>query len=100
MSFSDSTDDLASIVRYALTTTRAIAVCPFHETVTIRVCDNAQERHAYLRASNTVKSDGSTWRREVLHEEIERQLVEAADGTCPECEAMQKLKSNRAAPSK
>ena len=91
MSFSNSTDDLASVVRYALNTTRAIAVCPFHENVTIRVGDNAQERHAYLRASNIVKNDGSTWRREVLHEEIERQLAQAADGTCPECEAVQKL---------
>ena len=93
MSFSNSTDDLASVVRYALTTTRAIAVCPFHENVTIRVGDNAQERHAYLRASKIVKSDRSTWGREVLHEEIERQLAQAADGTCPECEAMQTAKA-------
>ena len=93
MSFSDSTHDLSSVVRYALATTRAIAVCPFHEHVTIRVGDNAQERHAYLRASNIVKSDGSTWGREILHEEIERQLDQAADGTCPECEAMEKSKN-------
>jgi hypothetical protein len=95
MSFSNPTDDLVFVVRYALTTTRAIVVCPFHEHVTIRVGDNAQERHAYLRASNIVKSDGSTWGRDVLHQEIERQLVDAADGTCPECEAM----LNRSSPS-
>jgi hypothetical protein len=90
MSFSNSTDDLACLVRYALITTRALAVCPFHEHVTIRVGDNAQERHAYLRASNIVKSDGSRWGQEVLHEEIERQLDQAADGTRPECEAREK----------
>jgi hypothetical protein len=90
MSFSNSNDDLTSAVRHALITTRAIAVCPFHENVTIRVGDDAQERHAFLRARNIVKSDGSTWGREILHEEIERQLDEAADGACPECEAMAK----------
>ena len=50
MSFSNPTDDLASLVRYALITTRAFAVCPFHEHVTMRVGDNAQERHAYLHS--------------------------------------------------
>jgi hypothetical protein len=37
------TEDLASVVRYALTTTRAIVICPFHDNVTIRVRDDAAE---------------------------------------------------------
>jgi hypothetical protein len=39
-------DDLASVVRYALETTRATAVCPLHPDVTIRVGDDAAETHA------------------------------------------------------
>jgi hypothetical protein len=79
------TDDLASAVRYALETTRATAICPFHENVVIHVGDDDAEKHAYLRARNIVKSDGTTWERKVLRKEIKRQLGDAADGTCPEC---------------
>jgi hypothetical protein len=42
-----------------------------------------------VRASKIVKSDGTTWGHEVLHEEINRQLGEAADGVCPECAGLQ-----------
>ena len=83
------TDDLASVVRYALATTRATAICPFHDNVTIRVGDDAAESHAYVRASKVVKSDGTTWEHAVPHEEISRQLTEAADGVCPECAALE-----------
>jgi len=89
LSVKNWTDDLASAVLYSLVTTRAIAVCPFHENVTIRVGDDAAESHAYVRASKIVKSDGTTWGHEVLNEEISRQLSEAADGVCPECAALQ-----------
>jgi len=89
MSVKNWTDDLASAVRYSLVTTRATAICPFHENVTIRVGDDAAESHAYVRASKIVKSDGTKWEHEVLHEEINRQLDEAADGVCPECAALQ-----------
>jgi hypothetical protein len=85
MSENSRTDDLASAVRYALETTRAMAICPFHEHVTIRVGDDDAEKHTYLRACNVVKSDGKSWEREVLREEIKRQLGDAADGTCPKC---------------
>ena len=81
------TDDIASVVRYALTTTRATAICPFHDNVTIRVGDDAAETHAYVRATKVVKSDGTSWKREALSEELERQLVEAADRVCPQCTA-------------
>ena len=83
------TDDIASVVRYALTTTRATAICPFHDNVTIRVGDDAAETHAYVRATKVIKSDGTTWGHEALHKEINRQLDEAADGVCPECAANQ-----------
>jgi len=83
-----TTDDLASVVRYALTTTRATALCPFHENVTIRVGDDAAETHAYLRAVRIIKSNGTPCEREALCSEISRQLGEAADGLCPECEAL------------
>ena len=36
-------DNLSSVVRYALDTTRATTTCPFHPNVTIRVGDDAAE---------------------------------------------------------
>lgn len=44
-------DDLNAAVRHALETTRAVAVCPFHSEVTIRVGDDAAESHAFERAT-------------------------------------------------
>ena len=88
MSANSSTDNLASAVRYALETTRATAICPFHQNVTLRVGDDAAETHAYSRAFDVIESDGKTSEREVLCAEIERQLGDAADGACPECAAL------------
>jgi hypothetical protein len=85
MSLDGRADDLASAVHYALETTHATAVCPFHADVTIRVGDDAAEGHAYGRARKIIKSDGTTWKREVLLKEISRQLGDAADRTCPDC---------------
>ena len=85
MSVNSYADNLDSAVRYALETTRATAVCPFHSDVTIRVGDDAAESHAFARARKTNKSDGTMWRRGVLMEEIKRQLADAADGECPQC---------------
>jgi hypothetical protein len=53
MSVDSWTDDLASVVRYALTTARATAICPFHDNVTIRVGDDAAETHAYSAFAKT-----------------------------------------------
>lgn len=78
-------DDLSDVVRYALDTTRATTVCPFHSHVTIRVGDDAAESHALERARRIVKSDGTTWKVPSLREEFRRQLSEAADGQCPLC---------------
>ena len=89
MSVDSWTDDLASVVRYALTTARATAICPFHDNVTIRVGDDAAETHAYVRATKVFKSDGATWEPDALRKEIKRQLDDAADGVCPECAARQ-----------
>ncbi|MFY9958681.1 hypothetical protein [Bradyrhizobium sp.] len=61
-------DNLRSAVRYALETTRATTVCPFHPDVMIRVGDDAAENHAYARARKIIKSDGTMWEREVLME--------------------------------
>lgn len=80
-------DDLEAVVRYALETTRATTVCPFHDEVLIRVGDDAAESHAFERAKRISKSDGSTWDGEALRREIGRQLAAAADGRCPRCEA-------------
>lgn len=85
MSTKGYADDLSATVRYALETTRAIAVCPFHSDVTIRVGDDAAESHAFERAKRIIKSDGTTWKPQDLREEIGRQLREAADGECPHC---------------
>jgi hypothetical protein len=79
MSVASWTDDLASVVRYALTTTRATVICPFREKVTMRVGDGAAETHAY--AAKIVKSDGTTSEHEAQHKEINRQL-EARHPSC------------------
>lgn len=78
-------DDLSAVVRYALETTRATAVCPFHLDVTVRVDDDAAESHAWGRARNIIKSDGTKWKAEALREEFDKQLRKAADGCCPRC---------------
>jgi hypothetical protein len=91
MSVDNWTDDLASVVRYALATTRATMICPFHDNVTVRVGDDAAETHAYVRATKIVRSDGTTWEHEALHKEINRQLEEAADGVCPKCRSAPEL---------
>jgi hypothetical protein len=80
-------DDLCSAVHYALETTHAIAVCPFHLHVTIRVGDDAAETHAFARAKKLVRSDGTKWEREALRNEFRRQLAGAADRYCPHCAA-------------
>lgn len=85
MSVENYADDLRATVRYALETTRAIAVCPFHSDVTIRIGDDAAESHAFERAKRIVKSDGTNWEPKALMGEIGRQLSEAADGECPLC---------------
>jgi len=97
MSAENYPDDLTATVHYALETTRAIAVCPFHPEVTIRVGDDAAESHAYERAKRILKSDGTTWKKEDLRAEIGRQLSKAADHYCPQCAAswVQGAKPNR-----
>ena len=89
MSGNSWTDDLAAVVRRALASTRATAICPFHGTVIIRVGDNAAETHTHFRARRIGKSDGTTWEHDELENEIKRQLEEAADGVCPKCAALQ-----------
>ncbi|WP_298241464.1 hypothetical protein [uncultured Bradyrhizobium sp.] len=79
-------DDLSAAVRYALETTRATTVCPFHGEVIIRVCDDAAESHAYERVKRIVKSDGTAFEADALRDEIGRQLARAADGRCPKCD--------------
>ena len=61
-------DDLSAVVRYALETTRAIAVCPFHSDVMVRIGDDAAESHAWARARNIIKSDGIKWKADGLRE--------------------------------
>ena len=78
-------DDLISVVRYALESTRAVAVCPFHLDVTVRVGDDAAESHALYRARNITKSDGTRWKGEALRKELAQQLENASDGRCPKC---------------
>src|SRR5690349_7167097 len=85
MSINTYADDLDSAVHYALETTHAIAVCPFHLDVTIRVGDDGAESHAVARARKLVRSDGTTWDGEVLRKEFARQLSRAADRYCPRC---------------
>ena len=85
MSVSSCADDLGSAVHYALETTHAIAVCPFHLDLMIRMGDDAAESHAFARARKLVKSDGTRWEGEALRKEFGRQLSKAADRYCPHC---------------
>ncbi|WP_175619335.1 hypothetical protein [Bradyrhizobium sp. 2S1] len=78
-------DDLGSAVHYALETTHAIAVCPFHLDQTIRIGDDAAERHAFARARKLVRRDGTTWQGDALRKEFGCQLGKAADRYCPRC---------------
>jgi hypothetical protein len=85
MSADGCADNLQPAVRCTLLATRAMTVCPFHPDVTIRVGDDAAETHAFYRARNLVKSDGTEWNYTIVMEEIARQLADAADGVCPQC---------------
>jgi hypothetical protein len=85
MSVDSCAENRQFAVWHALLTTRAAAVCPFHPDVTTRVGDDAAETHAFYRARNLVKSDGTGWDHAVLMEEIARQLADAADRVCPRC---------------
>jgi hypothetical protein len=85
MSIAADAYDLESAVRHALLTARATAACPFHHEVMIRVGDDAAETHAFYRARNVAKSDGTGWDHDLLMEEIARQLDGAADRVCPHC---------------
>jgi hypothetical protein len=85
MSIAANTDHLESAIRHVLLSTRATAACPFHPDVTIRVGDDAAETHAFYRARNLVKRDGTGWDHKLLIEEIARQLADAADRVCPQC---------------
>jgi alkyl hydroperoxide reductase subunit AhpF len=78
-------DNLSSVVRYALETTRATMTCPFHWNVIIRVGDDAAESHAIARARNIIRSDGTRWEEMALRREFDRQLRGAADRYCPQC---------------
>ena len=85
MSVTSYADDLGSAVHYALETTHAIAICPFHLDLTIRIGDDAAESHAFARARKLVKSDGTTWEGEALRKEFGRKHGKAADRYCPYC---------------
>jgi hypothetical protein len=85
MSVTYYADDLGSAVHYALETTHAIALCPFHLDQTIRIGNDAAESHAFARARKLVKSDGTRWQGEALRKEFGRQLGNAADRYCPRC---------------
>jgi hypothetical protein len=85
MSASSYADDLGSAVHYALETTHAVTVCPFHLDLTIRIGDDAAETHAFARARKLAKSDGTRWEAEALRKEFRRQLGKAADRYCPHC---------------
>ena len=85
MSVKDYADDLSATVHYALETTRAVAVCPFHSEVTIRVGDDAAESHAFERAKRIVRSDGANWETHDVRQEFARLLSKAADRECPRC---------------
>lgn len=76
------TDDMKTVVREALMTTRAVVVCPFHPEVTIRIGDDAAETHAAHRLANIADAG---WDHDARLVEMARQLGDCADGVCPQC---------------
>lgn len=78
-------NDLSALVRHVLESTRATAICPFHLDVTVRVGDDAAETHALAAIRNMIKRDGTHWKAEVVREQINQQLRQAADRCCPLC---------------
>jgi hypothetical protein len=85
MSVDNYADNLTSAVRYALMTTRAITICPFHLDVIIRIGDDAAETHALARARKLVKRNGRSWQAGAVQKEFKLQLSKAADRYCPHC---------------
>jgi hypothetical protein len=83
-------EELKSAVRHALEATRAVAICPFHLDVIIRVGDDAAETHAFLRVKKNRRSDGKPWRADSLRAEFKRQLAKTADHYCPLCSGKSK----------
>jgi hypothetical protein len=75
-------DDLKLAVREALISTRAVAMCPFHPEVTIRIGDDAAETHASYRIANIFND---AWDHPAQTAEMARQLGDCADGACPKC---------------
>ena len=75
-------DDMKLAVREALISTRAVAMCPFHPEVTIRIGDDAAETHASYRVANIIND---AWDHAARTVEMARQLGECADGVCPKC---------------
>ena len=53
-------DNLEALVRHALFTTRATAICPFHPDVIIRVGDAAAETHAYYMPETSSRAMART----------------------------------------
>jgi hypothetical protein len=76
------TEDIKTVVREALMSTRAVMVCPFHPQVTIRIGDDAAETHARHRLTNIADASEDHDARLV---EMARQLGDCADGVCPRC---------------
>ena len=73
MSAQDFADDLSATVHYALETTRAVAVCPFHSEVTIRVATPSSAPRGSLgamarigkRKTSGKKSHGSSAKQQM-----------------------------------
>ncbi len=79
------TYDLAAAVRHALETTHAVAECPFHRGVVIRVGDDAAENPRDPASEKPSQKQWQPWDEAALRKEFQRQLGEAADGYCPLC---------------
>ena len=84
MSANVRADHLTAVVRYALDTTRATIICPFHDEVIIRVAmtpRRAMPSNALRESSEAMEGRG----KEIFREEFGRQLGAAADAYCPRC---------------
>jgi hypothetical protein len=85
MSINDYADSCQVAAREALVRAKAITGCRFHSGVTIRVGDEAAERHAYALATNVMKKDGTiAFMREDVLSAIKYEL-EQAEHECPHC---------------
>jgi hypothetical protein len=80
--------DIEEAARCALEQAGAIRTCHLHPTITIRLGNEEAELRAQVLVKTVVIMDRSRQQADDVIRVMQRQLREAAQGDCPECEAL------------